>query len=89
MISEKTISTWLAEFSKKQATDDPNTALERLVILQGNVMRDEPMACAIVVQIINQIKFESPGNAAILALAIYHDCLRKQREADKLKSDIG
>ena len=89
MISEKTMMTWLAEFNKAGSdSDDGAKTLEWMVKMQGAMIEAEPNLVAMLSQLYSNLKIENPLSGALLALAIYHDCERRQKESDALSKDL-
>lgn len=90
MITEKTITTWLMEFNRtSDAKGDGLASVEYLTRLQGQLIRDEPMVVAMLSNLYGSLKIENPLSAAIIALALYHECSRRQAESDDLEHDLG
>lgn len=90
MITEKTMMTWFAEFNKI-SNNDPTGAvgMEYLVKIQGEFLRSEPMMAAMVSQLFGALKLDNPLSGAVLALSIFHDCVRRQNESDDLTDHAG
>ena len=89
MISEATIVAWVDEFGKMAERDPTGArALEENIKLQATLVETEPKFVAMIVTLLNRVKFENPLSAAIYVLSIYQLCRRKQNESDKLSEGM-
>lgn len=90
MITEKTISTWMLEFSRIGEKDESGAAIgEYMVKTYAAMMVEEPMMIAALANLFANLKIENPLTAAIMSLSIYHECRRRQDESDRLGEEVG
>lgn len=89
MITEKTITTWLADFTAVGKDDKTGLmAMESVTLRQSKFIASEPIFVAMLATLMNVLKFENSLSAVIYVLGAYHDCKRRQDEADELSKDM-
>lgn len=95
MISEKTITTWMSEFTRIGKSKDGQFSasagseiFEYMVMMQANFLSNEPIFSSMMISLLNVLDIKDPIAIATYVMGMYHELELRQKEADALEEQM-